>query len=43
MIEIAPLFDRLRQSESASARLLPDLLEALDWSGEAIQLRNAIS
>lgn len=43
MIEIAPLFERLRQSDSPSARLLPDLLEALRWPGEAIQLRNAIS
>lgn len=43
MIELAPLFERLRQSDSPSARLLPDLLEALNWPGEAIQLRNAIS
>ena len=42
-MDLSLLFDRLRQSDSPSARLLPDLLEALDWSGEAIQLRNAIS
>ncbi|MFY8148532.1 MAG: ATP-binding cassette domain-containing protein [Prochlorococcaceae cyanobacterium] len=36
------LLSRLRQSPSAAARMLPDLLEALEWAGEPIQLRNAL-
>ncbi|MEN9766682.1 MAG: hypothetical protein RLZZ32_642 [Cyanobacteriota bacterium] len=43
MIQIQDLFDRLAQSPSPQARLLPELLTALNWPGEAIQLRNAIS
>ena len=43
MMSLDPLFDRLRSSDSAMARLLPDLLDGLQWPGEAIQLRNAIS
>ena len=42
MTTLTPLFDRLRQSDSPEARLLPDLLVAFKWAGEAIQLRNAI-
>ena len=37
------LFEKLAQSESPSARLLPELLDALAWSGESVQLRNALS
>jgi ATP-binding cassette subfamily C protein LapB len=43
VIQIQDLFDRLVQSPSPQARLLPELLTALNWPGEAIQLRNAIS
>jgi len=37
------LFEKLAQSDSPSARLLPELLDALAWSGESVQLRNALS
>ncbi|MEY4358760.1 MAG: alpha-hemolysin translocation ATP-binding protein HlyB [Cyanobacteriota bacterium] len=37
------MLDRLAESPSPQARLLPQVLEALEWPGEAIQLRNALS
>jgi ATP-binding cassette subfamily C protein/ATP-binding cassette subfamily C protein LapB len=37
------LLDQLAQSPSPQARLLPQVLDALGWPGEAIQLRNALS
>lgn len=37
------LLRRLSQSSSASSRLLPDLLDALQWNGALLQLRNAIA
>ena len=36
------LLQRLAQSPSEQARLLPQVLELLNWPGEAIQLRNAL-
>ena len=36
------LLDRLRESPSAQARVLAELLDALQWPGEGIQLRNAL-
>lgn len=43
MISRDVFFQRLSESESSSARLLPKLLDALAWSGELVQLRNALS
>jgi len=37
------LLRRLSQSQSRSSRLLPELLAALQWDGELLQLRNAIA
>jgi ATP-binding cassette subfamily C protein/ATP-binding cassette subfamily C protein LapB len=36
------LLDRLRESPSPQARVLAELLDALEWPGEGIQLRNAL-
>lgn len=37
------LLRRLSESSSASSRLLPELLDALQWDGALLQLRNAIA
>ena len=37
------LLNRLSQASSPNSRLLPRLLEALQWKGELLQLRNAIA
>ena len=37
------LLRRLSQSSSPSSRLLPELLDALQWDGALLQLRNAIA
>lgn len=43
MMRSHDLLDRLAASPSDQARLLAELLQALEWSGEDIQLRNALS
>lgn len=42
MITRDELFARLTASPSATARMLPALLEGLGWLGEPVQLRNAL-
>lgn len=43
MISRNEFFQLLASSESPAARLLPELLQGLSWTGEPVQLRNALS